>query len=137
MLGGDRKQAVLVLVDRKTRYAKLGLLRSRDGRQTSLKTLELLRGLPCKTMTSDRGPEFIEYESLAGALSAKFYFCTPYTASERGTNENTIGLIRQYLPKRFEIAKLTERKLREIEAEFNNRPRKCLDWKTPAEVFFR
>jgi IS30 family transposase len=64
----------------------------------------------------------------------KIYFCHPYTSSERGTNENRIGVLRQYLPKRSKLAGISNARIKRIETEINNRPMKCLDWRTPLEV---
>jgi IS30 family transposase len=137
MLGQKTKCALLVMVDRKSRYTRIGFLRRRTTEETSLMTMKLLKGLSCKTITSDRGSEFIDYEHLEQAIGAKIYFCNPYTASERGTNENTIGLIRQYFPKGRDLSNVTVQQIAEVERQINNRPRKCLDFKTPHEVFFR
>lgn len=137
MLGTMKSCALLVMVDRKTRYTKIRFLPNRTTEVTTSATMELIRELPCKTITSDRGNEFIDYESLQYATNAKIYFCTPYTASERGTNENTIGLLRQYFPKGKDVSGVTTQEIQHAEDRLNHRPRKCLDWKTPYEVFFR
>jgi IS30 family transposase len=67
-------------------------------------------------------------------MKIKIYFCDPYSSHQRGTNENRIGILRQYLPKKTDLTELTNRDLEKIEFEINNRPMKCLDWRTPYEV---
>lgn len=131
-------RAVLVMVDRKTRFTRIGMLERMTGEVTGSKTMELMRGLTCKTITSDRGFEFTSgFETLSHALGAKVFFCHAYTARERGTNENTIGLLRQFFPKRFDIDKTSYSELALAQERLNRRPRKCLDWRTPEEVFFK
>jgi IS30 family transposase len=137
MFGTSRKECLLVIVDRKTKYTKLAKLKSKKPDEANQKTIELLKGLPKKTITSDRGFEFLKFQSLKEKTRAKIYFCHPYTSSERGTNENTIGLIRQYIPKKVSLDRFTNKEIRRIEDKINSRPRKTLDWRTPNEVFYR
>lgn len=134
MIGGERSTGVLVCVERKSRVVKLAKLSRRTASKTAAATINLLRGLPCKTITNDRGQEFQAHEKVADKLKVKVYFCHPYSSCERGTNENRIGVLRQYLPKKAKLADLTHHQLKKIEMEINNRPMKCLDWKTPLEV---
>lgn len=134
MVGGERKTGVLVCVDRKSRYTKLRKLNRKTASRTAHATVSLLRGLPCKTITNDRGQEFQAHEQVAAKLNVKIYFCHPYTSSERGTNENRIGIVRQYLPKKMNLAGVSAYEVKRIETEINNRPMKCLDWRTPLEV---
>jgi len=88
------------------------------------------------TITSDNGKEFAEHVDIAKALQADFYFAHPYASWERGLNENTNGLIRQYFPKGSDFSSLTETLSVSVSDKLNHRPRKCLDFKTPYEVFF-
>lgn len=90
-----------------------------------------------KTMTVDNGHENANHEQTAKALSLKIYFAHPYHSWERGTNENTNGLIRWYLPKRTDFATIPDERIREIEHRLNTRPRKRLGWETPLEAFTR
>jgi IS30 family transposase len=90
---------------------------------------------PVRTITSDNGVEFHGYKDLERALGATVYFATPHHAWERGTNENTNGLIRQYLPKGTSLAGLTQSQCDAIAAALNQRPRKRLGFKTPLEVY--
>ena len=137
MFGQDKRNSVLLLVDRKSRYLKLGKLSRRTAKLTLAKTKELLRRLPRKSMTNDRGKEFTDHEQLTKDIGIPVYFCHPYTSSERGTVENRIGILRQYLKKGCDLKYLKHKTLKRIEWDLNNRPMKCLDWKTPYEVEFK
>ena len=99
-----------------------------------LERLRAQRGLP-KTIISDNGTEFHCYRHVEAATGARFFFATPHHSWERGTSENTNGLIRQYLPKRQSMAHLTQRDCSRLAAHINNRPRKRLDYLTPAECY--
>jgi IS30 family transposase len=89
------------------------------------------------TITSDNGREFAAHEEIASGLEAKFYFAHPYSSWERGLNENTNGLVRQYFPKKSDFSKITDRQIEKAVERLNNRPRKTLGYKTPNEVFFK
>ena len=101
-------------------------------------TIELLRPYQDRilTITADRGKEFAHHEKVTKALECDYYFAHPYSSWERGLNENTNGLIRQFFPKRSRFEKLTERSVKRIKGLLNRRPRKTLGFATPAEVFF-
>lgn len=129
--GASKRKAVLILLERKSRFIKLRKINLKTS-ETNLATEEMLKGLPAKSLTNDRGVEFLDYKKLN--LKIPIYFCHPYTSQERGSVENAIGLIRQYLPKRFNIEDLTSEQLIKIERQLNERPRKSLDWKTPMEI---
>ena len=88
-----------------------------------------------RTITADNGTEFHSYERIESATGVTFYFATPHHAWERGTNENTNGLIRQYLPKRTSMAPVTQRDCNRIAKKLNTRPRKRLNYQTPEERF--
>ena len=91
-------------------------------------------GLPVYTMTGDNGTEFSDHKKISEALGIDFYFTHPYSSWEKGTNENTNGLIRQYFPKGTDFGMITELMLKEVEEALNNRPRKTLNYKTPNEI---
>lgn len=133
MVGGERKTGVLVCVERRSRLVKLAKLTRKTAAKTAAATVNLLKDLPCKTITNDRGQEFQAHEKVADKLNVKVYFCHPYTSNERGTNENRIGILRQYLPKKSKLAGVSHYQIKKIETEINNRPMKCLDWRTPLE----
>ena len=88
-----------------------------------------------KTFTVDRGKEFANYNEIENRLNIDVYFADPYSSWQRGTNENTNGLLREFYPKRFDFSTITQNELDVVVNIINNRPRKCLGYKTPAEVF--
>ena len=136
MLGmrGIGKQRVLVLVERASRYTVLVYLDNGHA-CTTAQAIEqhLLQNhkLPFESLTVDRGTEFRELPQLLGK---RLYVCDPQRPNQRGTNENTIGLVRQYIPKGVPISLFNAAQLRRIEQKLNSRPRQCLGYKTPAEV---
>ena len=136
MLGTDR-HCLLTLVDRKTGFTIIGKLRARTVEATNRRAIELIRRTArrVRSVTVDNGTEFHGYKAIEAATGADFYFATPHHSWERGTNENTNGLIRQYAPKRTSLANLTQRDCDRIADRLNNRPRKRLDFRTPAECF--
>ena len=139
VMGADGHHCVLTLVDRKTRYVVIKKLSARTKEQAAaglaLAIAEL--GGRVKTITLDNGTEFHDYESVERISGVKFYFATPYHSWERGTNENTNGLIRQYLPKGSCMRHITDADCDHIANELNNRPREILGFRTPAETFRR
>jgi transposase, IS30 family len=98
---------------------------------------DTLKPHPVRTITVDNGTEFHEYAALEWATATRFYFATPHHAWERGTNENTNGLLRQYLPKRQSMTHLTQHDCNRIATHLNRRPRKRLDYRTPEECYGR
>ncbi len=88
------------------------------------------------TITSDNGKEFSYHEEVAKVLDTDFYFANPYQSWQRGLNEHTNGLIREYFPKKMHFINITDEQIVEVQNKLNNRPRKILGYKTPAEVFF-
>jgi IS30 family transposase len=89
------------------------------------------------TITSDNGGEFAHHARIAEGLEARFYFARPHASWERGVNENTNGLVRQYLPKRADFAAITEAEVARVVERLNDRPRKTLGYRTPNEVFYK
>ncbi len=136
MLGGGHQAGVLVFSERKTRFNKFIKMKKRRAAEVTDKTIEQLKNLPCHSITNDRGQEFSDHKRCSQKMNVKIYFCDPYSSYQRGTNENRIGILRQYLKKQFNPKSLTQKRLSEIEMEINNRPMKCLDWMTPSEVMF-
>src|SRR5205085_41507 len=96
-----------------------------------------LAPLTVKTITSDNGREFAHHQQIARGLAADFFFAHPYASWERGLNENTNGLVRQYFPKKSDFAPITNAQLDHVMQRLNNRPRKTLSYKTPNEVYFK
>ena len=117
----------------------IGKLAARTGAEASRATIKLLQRHPgrCQTITSDNGTEFHRYADIEAASGLKFYFATPHHSWERGTNENTNGLIRQYLPKGATLAKVTQSECDMIAEHLNNRPRKRHGYKTPNQCVLR
>ena len=140
MLGaGQAGPCVLSLVERKTGYLVLGKLQQRTSAEVNRRAQPLIQVQPhpVRTSTVDNGTEFHEYAALERATATRFYFATPHHAWERGTNENTNGLLRQYLPKRRSMAHLTQQDCTRIAAKLNRRPRKRLGYRTPEECYAR
>ena len=134
--GGVGKGLLVSLVDRKTRFLRIGLLERRTSDGTRLVIEKLLKGLPVKSVSLDNGSEFSEFRKLEESLSTLVYFAEPHKPWQRGTNENTNDIIRFFFPKGFDFRTVTDDDIQLVENIINNRPRKCLDWKTPAEVFY-
>ena len=138
LIGKQQKHAMLTLTERKSRFTLLGKVPRRTAHAVRQQVCQLL--LPVKdkvhTLTSDHGKEFADHECIAETLQLKFYFAHPYAAWERGTNENTNGLLRQYFPKKSDFKNISNRKIKQTISKLNLRPRKSLHFKTPFEVFY-
>ena len=137
VLGTKDKDCILTLVERKSGLTKIAKLKNKTKKQTNSKLLKLIKNLngKIKTITADNGTEFHGYKEVEKKTGVKFYFCTPYHSWERGTNENTNGLIRQYLPKGESMASLTQQKCNKIAHELNTRPRERHNFKTPLDIY--
>jgi len=136
--GARNGSAVGTLVERTTRLvilARMDGTDARSAREGFTKTLRHVPALLRKTLTYDRGKEMAEHERLAERLAIRVFFADPYSPWQRGTNENTNGLLRQYLPKGTDLSGYTQRELNAIAHRLNTRPRKCLDFATPLEVY--
>ena len=136
---GKGHQGVLVtLVERKSRYTLAAQLDSRHSNKVTQAIIELLgpHKQQCQTLTFDNGKEFAEHEFIAKCLDAKAYFAHPYCSWERGLNENHNGLLRQYFPKATNLLKVTQDEVNDAVYKMNHRPRKCLGYRTPHEVFY-
>jgi IS30 family transposase len=131
------RHSALTMVERTTGYLQMGKLERHCAADATARTIELIDSQRdrFKTITADNGSEFHSYKAVEQATGVEFYFATPHHSWERGTNENTNGLIRQYLPKRMSMAKVTQADLAEVAAKLNSRPRKRLGYKTPEECY--
>ncbi|MDO8632803.1 MAG: IS30 family transposase [Phycisphaerales bacterium] len=138
ILGTGSRHCLLSLVDRKTGFLLLGKLAARTTQATTDRTIGFVRQHPRRfaTITADNGTEFHDYDSIERATDVPFYFATPHHAWERGTSENTNGLIRQYAPKGRNLARLTPDACTRIASHLNRRPRKRLGFRTPEECFY-
>ena len=132
--GGVGKGLLVTLVDRKSRHLKMGLLVSRNAEDTRKVIEKLLHRLPVKSISLDNGSEFSEFRKLEEHLHTLVYFAEPHKPWQRGTNENTNDIIRFFFPKGFDFRTVTDEDIQIVEDLINNRPRKCLGWKTPAEA---
>lgn len=140
MLGaGQAGPCVFSMVERQSGYLLLGQLDQRTSTCVNARARHLIgaQPQPVRTITVDNGTEFHEYVKLEHATGTRFYFATPHHAWERGTNENTNGLVRQYLPKRQSMAHLTQHDCNRIATTLNRRPRKRLGYRTPEECYAR
>lgn len=139
IIGQNHREAILSLTERKSKLCLLKKVERNTAQAVEQAICELLRPLAAKvkTITSDNGREFANHQSVEKKLKARFYFAHPFAAWERGTNENTNGLVRQYFPKGSDFSKLTEQDIQRAMARLNNRPRKRLNYRTPQRVFFK
>ena len=138
VIGKGHKQAIVSLTERKSRLALIAKVPTKEAEGVKDAVLTLLSPLSAHvhTITSDNGKEFARHEAIAQALDADFYFAHPYASWERGLNENTNGLIRQYFPKGMDFRPIEDEEVAEAVRRLNNRPRKCLGYRTPQEVFW-
>lgn len=135
---GKGRAGVVTIVERRSGLVRIGKLDRISMDQTATRTVKLLSGeaIQVRTITADNGCEFHSYKRVEKSLGTKVYFATPHHSWERGTNENTNGLIRQYLPKGEDLAGLTQRECTKIAQKLNDRPRKRLKFRTPNEIYY-
>jgi len=139
IVGARHQGGILSLVERKSKLTRLRKLATKAAAEMKDNCIALLAPLAARvhTITVDNGKEFCEHELIATGLQARIYFAHPYASWERGLNENTNGLVRQYFPKKYEFARIKTKDLQQVEDLLNNRPRKTLGYRTPNEVFFK
>jgi transposase, IS30 family len=138
IIGQGHKGILVTLVERKSRYTLAAQRDSRHSAGVTHAVIELLRPhkAQCKTLTFDNAKEFAEHQFIAQCLRAKVYFAHPYCSWERGLNENHNGLLRQFFPKNTNLLKVTQDQVNDAVYRLNHRPRKCLGYRTPHEVFY-
>ena len=138
VIGKPGGPVLVTLAERKSRLSLIGLAVNKTARAVKESMLRLLEPIAEQvlTLTYDNGKEFAYHESISEALDASDFFAHPYHSWERGLNENTNGLIRQYLPKGTDFQSLIDEDVKAIMDKLNNRPKKCLGFKTPNQVFF-
>jgi len=137
LIAGARQSYVATLVERRSRYICLVRVAGRTTRTVVQALTRHVQRLPdglMATLTWDRGLELAAHRTFSIATGVQVYFCDPYSPWQRGTNENTNGLLRQYLPKGTDLAPYTQAQLNRIARELNTRPRKTLGYRTPADI---
>jgi IS30 family transposase len=138
IIGKNHQGALVSIVERKTLFTLLGKQQDKTATRTT-KTIRRVMHRHRKkvhTITFDNGKEFADHQTISTDLNADVYFATPYHSWERGLNENTNGLVRQYFPKNTDFTTITSRQVRKVQDLLNHRPRKTLGFKTPHEAFF-
>lgn len=131
IMGAEHKGAILTLVERKSKYLCAARMSGKNAEETRANAIRLLCDMNTETITFDNGKEFAFHEEIGRKLGAKVYFAHPYSSWERGLNEYTNRLLRQYFPKRMDLRKAKESELQRALGEINSRPRKSLNWKSP------
>lgn len=138
IVGKERKERILTHVERKSRYLLASITANGEAtevRKATEQDFKTIPGYKKQTITLDNGVEFAEWELTEKHINTTIFFANPYHSWERGTNENTNGLLRRYFPKGTAFATLKPRQLKEAVTRLNHRPRKCLGYRTPHEVF--
>ena len=137
IIGSGKRGAIVTLVERKSRFTLLKQVTRRTAAAVEEAILDLLRPYQASThtITFDNGKEFANHLSIARELQTNVFFAHPYSSWERGTNENTNGLIRQYFPKGSDFSSITDDQISFVKERLNDRPRKCLDFQPPSMVF--
>jgi IS30 family transposase len=139
IIGTEASGAIVSMVERKSKVTKLEKVEHKTAENVTVALVDRLSPIEefVLTLTADNGKEFAFHEQVSQSLKANFYFAKPYHSWERGLNEHTNGLVRQYLPKNKRFDEVSVDDLRKIEKLLNNRPRKVLNYSTPEEVFNR
>lgn len=138
IIGSSHQQAIVSITERKSRLALIRKVKRKTADLVGKAVIDLLNPISQRvyTITADNGKEFAKHQTIAKQLKADFYFAHPYASWERGLNENTNGLIRQYFPKKQNFKTISDDQILLAMEKINNRPRKCLGFKTPNQVFF-
>jgi IS30 family transposase len=139
VVGKSHGSFVASHVERKSRYLLVGLMDDKSAESMNVTTRQLFRKIPMtqrKTMTFDNGKEFAGFKALEKFVGFRCYFADPYSSWQRGTNENANGLLRQFFPKGTDFNEISKKEIDTAVALLNNRPRKCLDYRTPHEVLW-
>ena len=138
VIGKDHIGALVTVVDRRSKFTLIRKVESKHANVVTKALVEILNPIKpvLKTITSDNGKEFAYHKTVSQILDTDFYFAHPYHSWERGLNEHTNGLIRQYLPKKTDFTQISKEEIITIQEKLNHRPRKVLNYRTPYEVFF-
>ena len=136
VIGTLHQSSIVTLVERLSRYTTIIKVNSKEAGPVAQAIVDRCKEkkLPVKTITGDNGLEFANHSDIAKDLGIDFYFTHPYCSWEKGTNENTNGLIRQYFPKGTDFNSISQAMIDKVEEELNNRPRDCLEFHKPIEI---
>lgn len=137
IIGAQQQKAIVTLVDRASKVVRIGPVATKHSEAVATIIIDLLKPMQqaSHTVTFDNGKEFSAHEKISNSLNVNIYFAHPYSSWERGANENTNGLIRQYIPKGGSFENISNKRIKFIEDRLNNRPRKTLGYRTPNEVY--
>ena len=138
IIGKPSGNVLVTMVERYSRYTLIARAKNKSSEAVTTALLERMNPKrdKVKTLTYDNGKEFAKHLFIDDILDSQGYFAHPYSSWERGLNENTNGLIRQYFPKRTDFGEISDKEIAVVERKLNSRPRKCLDRKTPNFIFF-
>jgi IS30 family transposase len=138
IIGKGKQGAITTIVDRASAFVKISIPTTKRAEDIENETIRLMSPFKERThtITSDNGLEFANHKAISNILECEYYFCHPYSSWERGLNEYTNGLIRQYFRKGSSFENITSERIQEVEDKLNHRPRKTLGWRTPYEVFY-
>lgn len=138
LIAGSNNSYIATLVERHTRYVMLAKVKNKDTESVVSALIKQSKKIPdelYKSLTWDRGKELADHERFTLATNIDVYFCDPRSAWQRGSNENTNGLLRQYFPKGTDLSIHSQTKLNAVARQLNERPRKTLEFETPAQRF--
>ena len=135
IVGRGNKSGLVSLVDRKSRYLRLWLVKSRSSVETANAISQAMHGLPAHSLTLDNGSEFARFTQIEKNVGLRVYFADPHSPWQRGSNENINGAVRFFFPKETDFTQISMARVKQVEELINKRPRKCLNWRTPFEVF--
>jgi len=137
IIGGNQQGVIVTLVDRKAKHTLMAQSENKSAAAVEKVVVDLLKNtpLPKETITFDNGTEFANHQKIAEQLGVKIYFANPYHSWERGLNENTNGLIRQFIPKKQNLKELDPKFVKSVQENLNNRPRKSLGFLSPIEFY--
>ena len=140
IIGKDQRSAIGTLVERKSRYLKIVRINSRKSKEVTHKMAQAILSMPDyvrQSLTYDNGVEMAEHSRFTKMTNMPVFFADPFCSWQRGTNENTNGLIRRFFPRKTDFNKISDNQLMEVEKLLNSRPRKVLDWLSPSEIIFK
>ena len=138
IVGRGQSGYLMTLVDRKSKYTLIEHSPIKTSKAICRQVVKAIKRIPkeyCHSITFDNGTEFAQHQNMKSRTGCDIYFAHPYSSWERGLNENTNGLIRQYFPKKHDFSTITKEEVQFVENALNNRPRKTLKFRTPNELF--